>query len=69
MKVRYLHEYGGHFPAWENPELLASDIRKFFGDEDLSNSLIFREEGYSAPVIDSILFTQGWDWLLGGGAV
>ncbi|KAI0126793.1 Alpha/Beta hydrolase protein [Xylariales sp. AK1849] len=42
VKVRYLHEIGGHFPAWENPDLLLEDIWAFFGDLHLSNTRVFR---------------------------
>ncbi|ETN43960.1 uncharacterized protein HMPREF1541_10825 [Cyphellophora europaea CBS 101466] len=45
VKVRYLHETGGHFPAWENPELLAKDIWSFFGDKELSGMNVFQRYG------------------------
>jgi hypothetical protein len=41
VKVRFMHDVGGHFPAWENPDLLAEDIWSFFGDGDLSGTKIF----------------------------
>lgn len=44
MKVRYLHTTGGHFPAWENPDLLAADVWAFFGDGELSGTHVFQSE-------------------------
>jgi hypothetical protein len=41
VKVRYMHDVGGHFPAWEQPEMLAKDLRAFFGDQELSHTGIF----------------------------
>ncbi|RYO96866.1 hypothetical protein DL765_011439 [Monosporascus sp. GIB2] len=47
VKVRYVHETGGHFPAWENPDLLLQDIWAFFGDRVLSDTRTFYDkEGY-----------------------
>ena len=63
--MRYLHEYGGHFPAWENPDRLAGDIRKFFGDQELSGTAIFREGDYMVEVAEDTLVSRGWSWLRG----
>ncbi|KAH8705876.1 Alpha/Beta hydrolase protein [Talaromyces proteolyticus] len=38
VQKRYIHDYGGHFPAWETPDLLLDDIWDFFGDLDILNS-------------------------------
>lgn len=68
VKVRYLHDYGGHFASWENPDRLAGDIRKFFGDEELSGTSIFRKRGYSQPDEEEVepnLISRGWNWLRG----
>lgn len=50
VKLRYLHDTGGHFPAWENPALLAGDIWSFFGDEERSNTTVFR--GKPDPLVE-----------------
>ncbi|RYP57970.1 hypothetical protein DL770_010532 [Monosporascus sp. CRB-9-2] len=44
VKVRYVHETGGHFPAWETPDLLLQDIWAFFGDRVLSNTGTFYDK-------------------------
>ena len=31
MVFRRTHEHGGHFAAYEVPEVLAGDLREFFG--------------------------------------
>ena len=38
------HETGGHFPAWETPDMLLEDIWAFFGNEALSNTGVFAQE-------------------------
>lgn len=66
VKVRYLHGSGGHFPAWENPDLLVGDIWKFFGDGEVSGTSVFRDgSAYLVEVPQSNLLAQGWDWLRG----
>lgn len=45
MKARYVHEVGGHFPAWENPDLLAGDVWSFIGDAQLSGTGVFQRNG------------------------
>jgi hypothetical protein len=49
VKIRYMHETGGHFPAWENPDLLAGDMWSFFGDIELSGTQVFK--GKSDPLV------------------
>ncbi|KAH9904816.1 alpha/beta-hydrolase [Xylariomycetidae sp. FL2044] len=34
------HERGGHFPAWEKPELLAADLRVMFGPEGGAHGVV-----------------------------
>lgn len=46
-----MHETGGHFPAWENPDLLAEDIWAFFGNEQLSDTKKFRARR-AEPLLD-----------------
>jgi hypothetical protein len=43
VKYRTVHEKGGHFAAMDATDLLVEDIRKFFGDEELSGTKIFRK--------------------------
>ncbi|RYP53552.1 hypothetical protein DL768_001507 [Monosporascus sp. mg162] len=51
VKVCYVHETGGHFPAWENPDLLLQDIWTFFGDRALSDTGTFYDkEGYAQHI-------------------
>lgn len=38
-----VHETGGHFAALTNPDSLLQDIWRFFGDEELSKTDIFRQ--------------------------
>ncbi|KAK4543457.1 hypothetical protein LTR36_005600 [Oleoguttula mirabilis] len=40
-KVRYMHDRGGHFAAWEVPQLLADDIWGWFGDREVSGTKVF----------------------------
>lgn len=54
VKIRYLHGTGGHFPAWENPELLVEDMWAFFGDCELSNTRVFLDQTGSASVKDEL---------------
>lgn len=42
VKARYLHDRGGHFAAYEVPELFASDIWAFFGNVSLSGTGVFQ---------------------------
>lgn len=37
------HERGGHFAATDAPDLLIADVRKFFGDRELSGTHVFFE--------------------------
>ena len=43
VKKRYMHDKGGHFPAWESPELLLGDIWDWFGNEEESGTAVFRK--------------------------
>ena len=38
---RAVHDKGGHFPALTDTQVLLQDIRKFFGDRKLSNTIVF----------------------------
>lgn len=40
-RVRFQHEQGGHFAAFEVPDLLTRDIWSWFGDFDLSGTKVF----------------------------
>jgi hypothetical protein len=31
LKFWKMHKTGGHFAAWEKPELLVADLREFYG--------------------------------------
>ena len=31
LKYYHRHDDGGHFAAWEKPEVLVNDLRAFFG--------------------------------------
>ncbi|KAK9795982.1 putative Alpha/Beta hydrolase protein [Seiridium cardinale] len=37
------HDRGGHFAATDAPDLLIEDVRKFFGDKQLSGTRVFHE--------------------------
>jgi hypothetical protein len=37
-----VHDRGGHFAGLDAPDLLLSDIRRFFGDRVLSNTQVFK---------------------------
>lgn len=39
--ARYVNGLGGHFAAWEVPDVLARDIQTFFGDQELSGTGVF----------------------------
>lgn len=43
VKYRTVHTTGGHFPSTETPDLLIEDIRKFFGDDEVSGTAVFSE--------------------------
>ena len=43
VKYRVVHERGGHFAAFDAPDLLVNDIRKFFGDRETSGTSVFQE--------------------------
>jgi hypothetical protein len=43
VKYRTVHEKGGHFAAMDATDLLVEDIRKFFGDGELSGTKIFKK--------------------------
>ncbi|KAK5170557.1 uncharacterized protein LTR77_005145 [Saxophila tyrrhenica] len=45
VKKRFVHHHGGHFAAWEVPELLAEDLWSWFGDEELFGTQVFRDRG------------------------
>lgn len=36
--MRYTHDSGGHFAAFETPAILVDDIRTFFGNHSLANT-------------------------------
>ncbi|QKX59749.1 uncharacterized protein TRUGW13939_06891 [Talaromyces rugulosus] len=38
VQKRYMHDRGGHFPAWETPHFLLDDIWDFFGQLDISHT-------------------------------
>ena len=42
------HEKGGHFPAWETPEILVNDLRKMFGKESPGHGLVEGKAGYES---------------------
>jgi hypothetical protein len=42
VQYRTLHERGGHFPSLDTPELLLEDIWRFFGDEKMSRTDVFK---------------------------
>ena len=44
VKVRNVHYQGGHFAAYEDPEILAGDIWRWFGDAELSGTSVFRKK-------------------------
>jgi len=39
--VRNVHKAGGHFAAYEEPDLLLADIRSFWGNKTLSGLTTF----------------------------
>lgn len=41
VQARFVHDKGGHFAAFEVPELLAADIWSWFGDRNTSGTEIF----------------------------
>ncbi|KAL7905353.1 Alpha/Beta hydrolase protein [Trichoderma velutinum] len=41
VKWNAVHEKGGHFPALETPEVLARDMRQFFGNAEESGTGVF----------------------------
>lgn len=45
VKARYVNALGGHFAAWEVPELLAEDMWTFFGNRSLSGTGVFYVDG------------------------
>ncbi|KAI9710760.1 MAG: hypothetical protein M1820_002593 [Bogoriella megaspora] len=40
------HDYGGHFAAWEHPELIADDLRKMFGKSGPCYGIVKGRDGY-----------------------
>ena len=42
------HETGGHFAAYERPELLAGDLRKMFGKGGPAYGVVSGKSGYMA---------------------
>ena len=42
------HTEGGHFAAWERPELLAGDVRKMFGRDGPCFGIVEGRNGYEA---------------------
>ncbi|KAL5085077.1 hypothetical protein Trisim1_010866 [Trichoderma cf. simile WF8] len=42
VKWSAVHEKGGHFPALETPEVLAGDVRQFFGNAEESGTGVFK---------------------------
>lgn len=43
VKYRNVHDRGGHFATLDAPELLIDDIRRFFGDTEISGTKIFAD--------------------------
>ena len=41
VKTRFVHDRGGHFAAYEVPELLAGDIWSWFGNREASGTEVF----------------------------
>ena len=41
VKVRNVHDRGGHFAAYEVPDLLADDLWRWYGDKELSGTGVF----------------------------
>ena len=41
------HEHGGHFAAYERPDLLAGDLRKMFGKGGPAFGVVPGREGYA----------------------
>ncbi|KAI9663717.1 MAG: hypothetical protein M1821_007207 [Bathelium mastoideum] len=41
VKVRNVHDRGGHFAAYERPQALAEDLWKWYGDGELSGTKVF----------------------------
>ncbi|OQU97389.1 hypothetical protein CLAIMM_03323 [Cladophialophora immunda] len=41
VKYRTVHERGGHFATLDAPDLLIDDIRRFFGDPEVSDTKVF----------------------------
>lgn len=41
VKAVYKHDHGGHFAAYRNPDSLADDIYRWFGDRELSGTSVF----------------------------
>ncbi|TVY42918.1 putative epoxide hydrolase [Lachnellula occidentalis] len=41
VKYRTVHNTGGHYPSTETPSLLIDDIRKFFGNTEMSGTGVF----------------------------
>ncbi|KAI0071750.1 alpha/beta-hydrolase [Panus rudis PR-1116 ss-1] len=48
LVFKSVHERGGHFPAYEEPELLASDLRKFFGKGGPAFGVVHGKDGSSS---------------------
>ncbi|KAJ9637945.1 hypothetical protein H2204_004535 [Knufia peltigerae] len=44
VKYRTVHDRGGHFASLDAPDLLVDDIRRFFGDREVSNTKVFFRE-------------------------
>ncbi|CAG8027401.1 unnamed protein product [Penicillium nalgiovense] len=40
------YDHGGHFAAWEVPELLASDIKRFLGNNGPAYGAVADRDGY-----------------------
>ncbi|EXJ78913.1 hypothetical protein A1O3_08413 [Capronia epimyces CBS 606.96] len=41
VRYRTVHKLGGHFPSLDVPDLLIDDIRRFFGDREISSTKVF----------------------------
>ncbi|KAH7308303.1 Alpha/Beta hydrolase protein [Rhexocercosporidium sp. MPI-PUGE-AT-0058] len=42
LSVQFVHDRGGHFAAYEVPELLVDDMRAFWGNNTISNIDVFK---------------------------
>ena len=47
MVLQQEHDVGGHFPAWEKPELLAEDLKSMFKKGGGAYGVVSGRDGYS----------------------